>query len=212
MSAGPRIPLQMAVDAAGWLMRCWGLSEPDAMVVGSVRRQRPDVGDLEIVCPWEIAAADGLFRLLDGCRARDDVLFEAPSELPPITARAGLRAGFLEADILAHVSVQLAAGGTRELALPVEIARYKPGGKAWRVVMRTGPAEFGRWFLGQWKKQHSIDFGRPASVEGFLVDRHGTPVLMDDEREAFERCGVAYLPPERRDEFVAGLRQGGWHG
>lgn len=205
MSVGPRIPLKMAEDAAAWLMRCWGLDPAAAMVVGSVRRKRPDVGDLEIVCPWEVAAADTLFRVLDSSRQRPDALFAPPSDLPPITPRAGLKAGFLECDIVAHVAVQLADGSSRQLDLPVQVARYKPGQRAWRTIMRTGPGDFGRWFLGQWKKQHAIEFGRPASVEGFLVDRHGEPVLLDDERACFARCGVAYLEPERCDEFVAGM-------
>lgn len=210
MSAGPRIPLAMAEDAAAYLLRTWGVQ--DATVVGSVRRRRPEVGDLEIACPWSAAPDDELYRTLHASAGETGGLFATPSDLPPVTARRGLAPAFLECDLVVHLTVDRSAGG-QPLDLPVQICRYQPGQRAWRVIMRTGPRDFGRWFLGRWKRAYGIDHSRPASVDGYLVDASGRVVAIDDEAEAFRRCRVAYLPPEKRDAFVADLEaRGAWHG
>jgi hypothetical protein len=200
----------MAEDAAAWLILRWGLADADAHVVGSVRRQRPDVGDLEIVAPWETAASDSLFRTLDASRTGAGGLFEKPRDLPPITPVSGLKPAFLECSLVASVRV---LGPDTELDLPVQIGRFKPGQRAWKLIMRTGPGEFGKWFLGRWKRAFGIPPERQASIDGYLVDGRGEPVLMDDEAEAFDRCGVPYLAPEKRDTLIDGLRdRGDWHG
>ena len=51
MSTGPRLPLATADALAAQLMARWGMAAPACGVVGSVRRRKPDVGDLELIAP-----------------------------------------------------------------------------------------------------------------------------------------------------------------
>lgn len=197
MSTGTRIPLDMARTAAGYLLHCWGVDTGDATIVGSVRRGRPDVGDLEVCVPVEPPDRDLLFQAMHASAHADAGLFGAPADVPPLTIVKGLRPGFKQARVVAHVQYE-----GRPFDLPVEIYRFEPGARGWALIMRTGPAEFGKWFLGRWKRHFDIPTEQPASVEGYLVDRHGARVPIDDEEECFRRIGIGYVRPEQRDEFA----------
>lgn len=203
MSTGTRIPLEMARTAAGYLLHCWGADAADATIVGSARRGRPDVGDIEVCVPVEPPEHDRLFKAMHASVHQQDGLFQGPSDLPPLTIVQGLRPGFKQARVVAHVKYR-----GSPFDLPVEIYRFEPGARAWSLIMRTGPKEFGQWFLGRWKRQFSIPTEQPASVEGCLVDRYGHRVPIDDEAECFRRCGIGFVAPDRRDAFMESLRSG----
>lgn len=199
MSSGPRIQLATAQAVANYVFGCWGLDQESSTIVGSVRRLRPDVGDIEIVAPWSPANADELFKILDEDARPPGVLFEPRTQRPPITSLRGLHPAFLEASIVAHV---LEVGSKSQLDVPVQIARYKPGQRGWRLIMRTGPSEFGQWFLARWKRERGIPPERPASVDGFLVDRNGRAMEIDSEAEAFALCRLPFIQPHLRESFL----------
>lgn len=199
MSAGPRIPLALADRAAAYLIEAWEIR--DAMIVGSVRRRRENVGDLEIVTTHERTDDDRLCRILRSAAAHQDGLFAEPADVPPIEIERGLKPGFKACAIVAFVRVE----GVGNLRLPVQIHRHEPGQRGWLVLHRTGPSEFGKWVLGQWKRDRGIPPERKGSVDGYLVDYHGARVPIHDENEIFDRLGIARIAPERRDEFVANL-------
>lgn len=201
MSTGARIPLDMARTAAGYLLHCWGVDNGDATIVGSVRRGRPDVGDLEVCVPVEPPDHDRLFQAMHASAHTQGGLFTGPSDLPPLTIVKGLRPGFKQARVVAHVKYE-----GQPFDLPVEVYRFEPGARGWALLMRTGPADFGRWFLGRWKRHFSIPQEKPASVDGFLVDGYGVRVPIDDEAECFRRIQSGVIAPDRRDAFVESLR------
>ena len=197
MSTGTRIPLEMARTAAGYMLHCWGADAGDATIVGSARRGRPDVGDIEVCVPVEPPDQDQLFQAMHACVHQQDGLWAPSSDLPPLTIVQGLKPGFKQARVVAHVIYQ-----GQPFDLPVEIYRFEPGARGWALIMRTGPAEFGRWFLSRWKRHFGTPQEKPASVEGFLVDSYGARVPIDDEEECFRRIGIGYVRPEQRDEFA----------
>ncbi|MCW5777340.1 MAG: hypothetical protein KIS87_12955 [Phycisphaeraceae bacterium] len=198
MSAGPRLPLEHADAAAAFIMRCWGLEPPAAVVVGSVRRREPEVGDLEIIAPAAdpspLFGGDPLCERLLAC-----VGSRRPDNMPEVTPLRGLKPGFAAASMTVSL---YDVGGRQMLHLPVQIFRYEPGNRGWHELMRTGPADFGRWFLTQWKRVHRIPHEQPASVNGWLVDASGERVIVERESDCFREINLPVCPPERRRAFA----------
>lgn len=218
MSDGPRIPLARAVAAAQMVMQLWGMTAPGCAIVGSVRRRKPDVGDLELIAPLPEAACRGfdpfepaeaptkvgededeLYRKIRASTDGEPDLFN-PSKPPPVArALEGLKPGFLMCSLV----VRLAAPPAVEI--PVQVFRYTPGDKGnrgWCELMRTGPGDFGRQFLVDWKKSFNINPDNRASKDGFLVDPHGVRIPTPTEEDCFQLCRRAFVPPEERDEHA----------
>lgn len=207
MSVGPRIPLARATAAAEVLFREWKMPVPACEVVGSVRRRKPDVGDLELLAPLPAPPADpkrddALYEhILATCNGQPQALFGEPR--PQFTeVVGGLKRGFL----CASLKVQLRLGLADEEAsvVPVQIFRYTPENRGWQQLMRTGPREMGIWFLQEWKRVFGIQ-GGPASIDGHLVDSWSKRVPVEDEQACFRLIRHEPIPPEQRDGFVAHL-------
>lgn len=198
MSAGPRLPLERADEAAACLMRWWGLEGTDAVVVGSVRRREPDVGDLEILAPAAHAAplfgGDPLYERIVAGVGRDRA-----TDSPEVIPLRGLKPGFAAASLIACL-FDTRTGHT--IQMPVQVFRCESGCWGWAMLMRTGPADFGRWFLWQWKRAHGIPPERPASVDGWLVDARGERVPTETEAVCFREINLPVCPPERRRAFA----------
>lgn len=203
MSAGTRIPLAVAEAAATYLLVCWGLDGGDATIVGSVRRRKLDVGDLEICVPWSPPECDELYKAIHASANQQDGLFEGPSDTPPLTIVKGVKPGFKAARVIAHVR-----HNDCPLDIPVDIFRFMPGARGWSILMRTGPAEFGQWFLGRWKRHWGTTQDQLASINGCLVDQYGKRVQIDDEVGCFAKINIGYVQPEQRESFMAHMRSG----
>lgn len=227
MSEGPRLPHAKAASVAAALFEKWELTSLLAdhsaacVVVGSVRRRLEEVGDLEIIAPlpagWEsrklAAADDPLFRRINatmsnpwtdeanGLFVTERITTEPGGPDPIGQAVRGLKPGFLAASLI----VEPWDG----VSIPVQVYRYSPDNRGWLLIERTGPRDFGMWFLGQWKRRFGIplgDAGRPASVKGHLIDVASKVVSVPTEEEAFRLAGIQPVPPERRDAFMQHLQ------
>lgn len=201
------LTLHDAETLADKLTSIWG--EPGAAmeVVGSVRRKRSTVHDLEFIAPLpEDGQPDPLcgqlIRTLKQHSAKDlqQSLFApaAPVNESHIgKAIKGLMLGFK--------AVYLEVWPTSGLVVPVQIFRYTQQNRGWIELMRTGPTDFGRMFLSRWKTVHGISQSTEAraSIDGHLVDRYGAIVPVDTESEAFRKCEMAYVPPQLRDVLMS---------
>jgi hypothetical protein len=215
MSEGTRIPLADADKAAAFLFERWGLDPATCMVVGSVRRRRESVGDLELVAPaWDRRGSDTLFEQInqsmevqvtverqqwDLFSTGDTTEMIVRTSHPPIGhVIQGLKPGFLHA----RVALKRRSSG---LFIPCEVYRYTPENRGWSILMRTGPVDFGRAFLTYWKTRFGIPMGEDgkASIDGHLVDASGAVVPVPTEEIAFQKCGLTWKPPAERDEFAA---------
>lgn len=202
MSTGPRLPLAAGISAAAHLMRLWGMTEPACAVVGSVRRGRDTVGDLEFIAPLpDEGEVDALYQAIDATVGTSG-LFGADT-VPVGRAIKGVKPRFLSASVVMSMRVTADAGG-EPFEIPVQVERYLPTGvnRGWKEIMRTGPAGFGEWFLARWKQAQRTLWTNPASEHGCLVDanRHVVPVYT--ELEAFTKCGLKYIAPADRDTFM----------
>ena len=222
MSDGPRIPMEKAEAfvLALFQRRLGYASIEDAAaqgveVVGSIRRRRPDIGDIEIIAPMPRAAnpecvqssEDRLFRELNLCVSNPWV--DGSGSLfaeKPDTSRSfgvavrGLKPGFKAA------SLQLKAYGVE---VGLDVFRFDALNAGWIKLCRTGPSEFGRWFLGRWKERMGIPVGDPkrqASIDGYLVDDRGQIVPVATEAECFRLIGANFVEPERRDAMCEAMQ------
>lgn len=203
MSTGPRIPLKAALAAAKTLTELWKLPA-GAVVVGSVRRSRPDVGDLEFLVPMpEVtasAADDAVFQSINATvTPAGSSLFSGASAQCGVAER-GVKPWFQAA----AVRMQLRIDGVL-LDLPVQVFRAPPKAWGWALLMRTGPGEFGKWVLWKWKEAHGTNRLDQGSKDGHLVDAQGVVVPVFTEAEIFQRLRIPFIAPEERDDAVARL-------
>jgi hypothetical protein len=213
MSTGERIPLEDADRTVEYLFRRWNLDREACMAVGSVRRRRESVGDIELVAPcWNGAGVDVVFEsiaatmegeITDARTAIESNLFapgREPRVIPKVqpligTVAQGCRPGFLHA----RIRLRRRDGST----FACEVYRYTPANRGWITLMRTGPGEFGRFFLRFWKRAHNIPETREASSEGHLRDARGEIIPVPTEEECFRLCGMKFIDPRDRDSQAA---------
>jgi len=207
MSTGERIPLAAAQDAAAYLMQEWGMAVPACMVVGSVRRKKEDVGDLELIAPLpeSLALVDELYATIAASLPqKSDGLFGEVGGRLRGRAVKGLKAHFKYCEL--NIELLRKSTGTWH-EIPVQIHRYTPANRGWIELMRTGPSDLGIIFLARWKERYGIPAEADASQGGHLRDSRGGIVDVETEEMAFEKCGLPYVPPERRAAWVEGIQQ-----
>lgn len=199
MSDGARISIEEADALARRLYAAWELG-PGCDVVGSVRRRRDWVGDLELVMPHRPAGDDPECRRIQATMEVGGGLFSSvPSLGRPLR---GLKPGFLAASLMVRLDEKREVG--------VQIFRYTPINAGWVYIERTGPTDFGRWFLGKWKEARGIPVGDEnfqASVDGNLVDRNRAVVTVENEAKAFNLACVRYIAPHQRDAHMAWMNE-----
>lgn len=218
MSTGIRVPLDVAQRCAASLMARWGMSEPDCLVAGSIRRGSPTVGDIDLIAPMPGAKGtafdrDPLFEAIaadvgvDPAAGREVSLF-ASASMPAARTKPigegvqGVNLGFRSCKGIFKFSND-ALG---RFVLPVQVERYWPGemsNRGWKILMRTGPAEFSTLVLRRWKHAcGTVGTADKGSDQGFLVDAAGNPVSTPTEERVFEMAGLMYVRPEDREAFV----------
>ncbi len=205
MSEGPRISLETADRITARLFERWQLQPDWCVVVGSVRRRRPEVGDIELLAPAVSSTVqDSLYERIVATVDNPPAPGSIFSQERPVaadafcTAERGLKPGFLACSLVVK-----AWGG--KCTVPVQIYRYTPQNLGWMLIERTGPANFGRWFLMRWKHAHNIPVGDPrfkASIDNHLVDLDQKVVSVETEELAFRRANLQVIPPEHRDVFI----------
>lgn len=211
MSAGPRVPWATASEIIRWLGDVWPSLRAGSHVVGSYRRLKPDVGDIEVILPAASREHDPVYDAIAPTMRgyvpaglHELGLGRGATVGEPVK---GLRPGFREASLLIDVPASIWGGeGGR---IPVQVYRYTPENMGWIMLMRTGPSEFGQWFLWKWKRYWGIPPGGKASVDGHLVDGSGKVIPVRSETYCFISIGMSsVIPPQDRDRFVASRAPG----
>ena len=143
----------------------------EAYAVGSVRRQKPDVGDIEIL-------------VHENARINLDVSVGSlfPADYESIKGGPSKRRDWKYWQLL-HV----ASGVT------IDLFRFDRANKGSMMLIRTGPAEFSQRFVTA-LKHHGL-----CHTEGHVYHLGGGPLVpCETEREAFQLARMKYIEPERR--------------
>jgi len=146
-------------------------------VAGSVRRGKPDVHDLELVCvPKIVTVAD---------------LFGNPTNSYSL----------LDAELIRLGLHQLKGGEKyKQFALPEEInldlfiTSQEQWG--WIFVLRTGHRDFNKWLVTPRRHGGALP-GYIKSVGGWLANGNG-PIRTPEEQDVFRVLGVEWVEPEFR--------------
>ena len=148
-------------------------------LAGSIRRGRPDVGDIELLCIPK--AGDNAFYHDD----LDEVLraMMACQRLAPRPSKIGTHTYGPKNKLLVHVPS----------GIPVDV--FSTDAKNWGMafVVRTGPAELNIRMMARFK---SIGFAGHAY--GGVTNRQGQEIECPDEETVFRLLGWPYMPPEQR--------------
>jgi DNA polymerase/3'-5' exonuclease PolX len=145
-------------------------------IAGSIRRRKPEVGDIEIVCMPRQSFDSDLFG--SGRPFRDGGFIHACGQIGRIR-KGCLRTG------------KYMQFGTNE-GIDVDLFTARPENWGLIYALRTGSAEFSHRVLASgWSRRGYI------SKDGMLTQR-GEPVPVLSERELFDLAGVKWVEPELR--------------
>lgn len=175
---GILFPLWQAEAVGNYLVQELGPACDRITVAGSVRRRKPMVGDIELLC---VPAGDGLFQL--------DRLDQAVQELMGrgILAfrlnKLGNRTYGRLNKLLIHVSS----------AIPVDIFSASMENYGMALFVRTGSAEFNVKAMARLKA-----LGTPGHAYGGITGPDGREIPCPDEQTVFRHLGWRYLEPWQR--------------
>ena len=186
MSAGRRLPLAVAEKVAGAILERLAPACERIEVVGSVRRRKPHVGDLELLAVplFEERRALDLFGGTDRVSRLDELLVLLADDGKLVPHPDGPKAGDRYRKLLA-----VKAGLQVDLFLVLDpLYQWGP-----LQTIRTGPADYSRRLVTRLG-----DFGLRCA--GGAVERvaTGERLTCPEETQFFDYCGVAWTPPERR--------------
>lgn len=189
MADKTRIPLEHARLLADEVVALLEPSCDRIAVAGSIRRRRPDVGDVEIVClpRYEVIQADlfapgeGLNRDLLTARCSDLLADGTLAHRPDVNGHPAFGAKF-----------------KRLLYRGVPLDLFSPLPECWGVVfcIRTGPAEFSHRLVTP-RRQGGLLPGWLRVSEG-RIWRAQTALRTPEEEDVFAAIGLDWIPPEKR--------------
>jgi DNA polymerase/3'-5' exonuclease PolX len=169
MSTGTRIPLQQGMEIGMDLY--WKL-HPHCEIIscaGSLRRERPTIGDVEIVCVPRAYEASPLFA---------SGLATVVNEWPKVKGELPCR----------YTQRMLPDG------IPLDLFMVHPDGYGLQLAIRTGSAEWSHQVLARaWVRAGYHSKG------GLLRRQDGSVVPCRTEGELFDRIGLKWVDPRERE-------------
>lgn len=181
----PTFPRQAALPVAERLVSQLRPACEDIRICGSLRRERQDIHDIEIVARSKrVPDPDALVGLAGDVDA-----------LPIHIERLGL-----------EFDAELPRNGDRYKRLRVERIPVDlflvPDASVWgmAVAVRTGPAEFSRLLVAERRKGGALPDGWKVADGWKLFDAAGNRRGTFTELDVFEALGLPWIPPPRRTE------------
>lgn len=192
MSAGTGIPLLQARGLASKLLALLAPACERIEIAGSIRREKPEVHDIELVAmpKWDVISGDDLW----GTAVEIDMLDDRLAEL---RGNGTLRLRDVEARKADGTTAITHRDGDSYKALefegiPVDLFIVRPPAD-WGVIfaIRTGP--------GDWNQRIVTDCQRYLRrVDGGRVYRSGKYVPCREERDFFAAIGQDWIDPRDR--------------
>ena len=185
-----RFPLAKAEHVANELRDLLESACIRIAIAGSIRRQRPDPADIELLCvpkPCnEILYTDAL----------DEAVMGAPLDMRP-NVKGRFTYGPLNK--LMVVKGRFTYGPLNKLmvhrasGIPVDIFSTSVGNWGMSLMVRTGPKEWNVRFMARLLAQ-----GMKGHAYGGITSATGQEIECPDEGTVFRALGWPYTPPEQR--------------
>lgn len=173
-----RIQLLKAENIAGEVVTLLAPMCQRIEIAGSIRRRKPEVGDIEIVAIPRMIPDKNIFGEVVGEHsALDDLDFTMLGRV----IKNGSK----------YKQVELNGGIGLDLFIVTPPAQ-------WGVLfmIRTGSADFSHRMVTQKNKRGALPSN--CKVEHGAVWRNGGIIPMPEEEDYFKICGMAIVPPEER--------------
>ncbi len=156
-------------------------------VAGSIRRKRPQVKDIELLCASKVTSTADLFgRAVTNwyfLNKKLDALVADGSVLKKRANKSGRYSYGEHNKLLVHVPS----------GIPVDV--FSSSTKNWgmSLVVRTGPKEFNVRMMSRFR-----ELGMRGHAYGGVTDRNGNDVECPDEATVFGLLGWPWIPPGER--------------
>jgi DNA polymerase/3'-5' exonuclease PolX len=175
MSTATRIPLAQAAPLAEAVRQTLAPFCMRIEVAGSIRRQRPTIGDVEIVAVPQMVTT-GLF---DDTPAIDPGFIAAVDQWPVVKGKA--------------------TGKQAQRLLPsgIIVDLYMTTLDQWGLILaiRTGRAAYTKWLLGRHAPRRGY-----RSVDGYFTrTRDGQVIPIREEADLFTLLELPYVEPPARE-------------
>jgi DNA polymerase/3'-5' exonuclease PolX len=190
VSAGTRVPLAEATLHAQQLV---GMLAPACLsitVAGSIRRRKPDVGDIDLVCVPILVDDIDMFGEATG------EPYNALSALCDSYAADGVLRKRLDVNGRPSWGESLKRAEYAGLAVDIQSVTDPDTLGAW-LLIRTGPASFNKALVTERRQGGLLPSGFKFR-DGFKLYRWDERVPTPDERSVFDALGISYLEPWER--------------
>lgn len=196
-----RWPLDYAESVAGWIVEQLESVCEKIVVAGSIRRRRPFVKDIEIVCVPKLVWSTNL---LD--EKKSESVFEMLMEWLLIcdyqvdgqvvkggvfAKRSGMDGRFtygLKNKLLIH----------RPTGVAVDLFTADEENWGMSLLVRTGSADFNKAVMARFRR-----LGMRGHAYGGVTDARGKTVECPEEEEVFQLLRVPFIEPELRVGFAS---------
>lgn len=188
MTVKTRIPLAKARALAAQLVLDLGPYTERIMVAGSIRREKPDIGDVELLYVPRYEQA-GQVSLFDGLQQQD---------MMDVHLRESIRVGVFAKRLNAK-NTPIGYGELnkylvhRQTGIAVDIFATEARNWGMALIVRTGPAEFNVNLMARLKQT-----GYQGHAYGGATDGNNEEIELPDEHAVFQLAGWDYIQPERR--------------
>lgn len=185
-----RVSLATATAIAEELVALLSPNCERILIAGSIRRRRPDIGDIDLLAiprtePVTNLFGDSTSEVIDFLDARCDEL---------------LALGTLEQRLDKHGrtswGTKLKRARYRGLGVDIRACTDETTWGAW-LVIATGPGTFSKWLVSQRANGGALPPGYRFE-SGFRLNRFGGFVETPTEESVFAALGLEYVAPEDR--------------
>ena len=186
MTRKRRYHLEDAEAAAGRLRDALAPYCERIEVAGSIRRRRPDVGDVELLCIPRPGQTETLFGVVESGTDKLTVALLTmigKGELAYRLNARGQRVFGPKNKLLTDV-----ASG-----IPLDVFSTEAGCWGMALVVRTGPAGFCKAFMQRFRA-----LGMAGHAYGGVEDADGNLLDCPEEQDVFDLLAWPWLPPEDR--------------
>ena len=198
-STATRIPLAEASEIAEQLTALIALSCERVLVAGSIRRQSPTCGDIDLLCEPKVEPLVDMF----GEPIGEDIdrLHNRLCDLERLTTIDKRR------DVNGRTAwgTFLKRAVFRGVAVDIRACRDRENWGLWALIS-TGPAAFNKALV---TPRHQGGWLPPGFEikDGFKLFRAGGRILTPREEDVFEALGIPYLAPADRAAVAGGAAQ-----